>query len=623
MAPRNAQLEELRQLAKDLPTEPGVYLMKNAGQKIIYVGKAKNLKARVRQYFAENNDHSVKTKFLVSYIFSFEYVLTKTEVEAFLLEASLIKKHRPKYNIRLKDDKAYPYIRFTWGDEFPRLFLARKVKRDGSIYFGPYTQGSSVFETIRFLNRTFKVRDCTDAIFKSRKRPCMTHQIGRCSAPCVNLISQNEYRSEVEGVRFFLRGQNKKVLKNLDERMKLAAADERFEIAAKIRDSIKAIETILEKQAVINAQSDKDQDIIGVFGDDRGTLILSLHIRTGRVIGLRPHFFPLLDMNDQKEDPREWLVSFLNQYYEDNFIPDEILLSLEIGRDLTLLLEKVLIERSKTKVTVRIATDEKGRELVEMAQRNAEEQFKKYMSKSQEKNEGLLEIQNRLNLPEFPKRIECFDISTFQGKETVASQVVFEEGTPAKDHYRRYKIKTVLGTDDFASMYEVLTRRFNHEEMEDPQLLVVDGGKGQLAQATKVLEELKKNIPVVGLAKARTQGSFNESEVFATEERFYLPNQLNPVIFKPASEAFQILVGIRDEAHRFAINYHRHLRENASLESELDYVSGLGEKRKRELLKHFGSVEMLKVATVEQIIKIPGINRVLAERILLQLDSDS
>lgn len=615
------RIDVLRERVRDFPTQPGVYLWKSQVDKIIYVGKAKNLKNRVRSYFSEASDVSPKTRLMMKYVHEVEYILTKTEVEAFLLEASLIKKHRPKYNIRLKDDKTYPYIKLSWTDEFPRLYLSRKVRKDGGLYFGPYTSGGAVSETIRFLNRTFKIRDCTDAFFRTRKRPCLTYQIGRCTAPCVKLVTKEEYREDLEGARSFLRGHDKKVLKDLKKRMAQASEEERFESAARLRDSIGAIESVMEKQTVINAAMDEDQDAIGFFGDDRGTLIETLHVRQGRVIGTRAHFFPLLDSADAQEDHREWLVSFLNQYYEDNIIPDDVLLPLEIGLDLSKLMEAVLEERAGRKVRVRFATDKKGASLLEMANENAKSHFNKYVTKSEQKNKGLDEIRDRLELPEIPTRIECYDISTFQGSETVASQVVFEDGVPAKEHYRRYKIKTVTGTDDFASMEEVLTRRFRHQEYDDPQLIVIDGGKGQLAVACRVLENLdRRDIPVVGLAKSRTKSDFESPEVAATEERFFLPNRANPVIFKTNSEAFHILVGIRDEAHRFAITYHRKLREATSIESELDLIVGLGEKRKKDLLKAFPSVDALKAASVEEIAKVPGLNRVLAERILLQLN---
>ncbi len=615
------KFEELKELIKKYPVQSGVYLMKSALDKIIYVGKAKNLRNRVRSYFTDSKDHTPKTRLLVQNINHIEYILTKTEVEAFLLEASLIKKHRPKYNIRLRDDKSYPYIRLTWSEDFPRLYLSRKVKKDGSLYFGPYTSGGAVFGTIRFLNRTFKIRDCTDAMFKSRKRPCMTHQIGRCTAPCVQYISHDDYHSEVEGALLFLKGKNKTVVKTMKQKMRTAAEEEKFEVAARLRDSIEAIKSILQKQSVINDTTEQDQDAIGYFGDDRGTLIETIHVRQGRVIGTRPHFISLLDVVDPASDPREWLVSFMNQYYEDNIIPDEVLLPTEIGGDLVKLMEAVLHERSGQKSVVRFATDEKGRALVDMANRNAEAHFEKYVSKSEEKMRGLDEIKDRFGLAQRPTRIECYDISNFQGSETVASQVVFEDGVPSKENYRRYKIKTVEGSNDFASMYEVLSRRFKHREYEDPHLLVVDGGKGQLSQAIRILEEIgRKDISVVGLAKARTESDFQSSVVSSSAERFFLPGRQNPLTFRANSEALHILVGIRDEAHRFAITYHRKLRENTSLESELDFIVGLGEKRKKILLTHFKGVQELKEADPDEIAKLKGFNRVLAERVLLQLN---
>ncbi|MEI7973426.1 MAG: excinuclease ABC subunit UvrC, partial [Bdellovibrio sp.] len=319
----NEKFLSLREKVQEFPQAPGIYLMKNQIEKIIYVGKAKNLRSRVRSYFQFSKDLTAKTRLLVSHIYEIEYILTKTEVEAFLLEASLIKKHRPKYNIRLKDDKSYPYIRLSWEDDFPRLYLARKVRRDSSFYFGPYTSGQAVFGTMRFLNRVFQIRDCTDAMFRTRNRPCLTHQIGRCSAPCVQLISTLEYRAEVQGARDFLSGKNKNVLRSLEKKMREAADAEKFEVAARLRDSIESVRLILQKQSVIEAGSERDQDAIGFFGDERGCLIETLHVRAGAVIGTRAHLFPHVDPFAEGEDQRDWLVSFLNQYYEDNVIPDE------------------------------------------------------------------------------------------------------------------------------------------------------------------------------------------------------------------------------------------------------------------------------------------------------------
>lgn len=623
MLKREAQIiEELKEKVKDFPRLPGVYLMKNEAEKIIYVGKAKDLRSRVRSYLTDSKDHSPKTRLLVRNIRTIDTILTKTEVEAFLLEASLIKKHRPRYNIRLKDDKSYPFIRISMADRFPRLYLARKVKKDGSLYFGPYTSGTAVWGTIHFLNRTFQIRDCKDAFMASRKRPCMTHQIGRCKAPCVDLVGFEEYAEDVKQAVQFLRGKDKQIVRDLTKRMHQASDEERFESAAKLRDSIAAVKAVLERQAVVNDTSELDQDVVGYHGDERGTLVEVLHIRSGRVIGTKGHFLPLLDSNSPEEDAREWLTSFLNQYYDEALIPDELLLPVDLGKDLSLLLAAVFEERSGRKVKVRFPTDNTGHRLLELAQTNAKEHFSGHVDKSEEKKKALEEIQERLKLPSPPLRIECFDISTFQGAETVASQVVFEDGVPNKDQYRRYKIRTVQGTNDFESMREVLTRRFNHKELELPDLIVIDGGKGQLGIATEVLREIgQEKVPVVGLAKARTDSDFKSSEVKGSEERFFLPGRQNPVVFKTGSEAFRILVSIRDEAHRFAITYHRKLREASSLESELDLVSGLGPVKKKTLLSAFSSVDEIRSGDVEKIAGLKGFNRESAEALLEALSN--
>lgn len=617
------KLEELKEFVSNLPTQSGVYLMKNAAEKIIYVGKAKNLKNRVKSYMQISKDHSAKTRALIYNIHLIDYILTKTEVEAFLLEASLIKKHRPKYNIRLKDDKAYPYIRLSWKDHFPRLYLARKVNKDGSYYFGPYTSGGAVFGTIRFLNRVFKIRDCTDHVFRSRTRPCMTFQIGRCTAPCVKYINEDDYRADVEGAKDFLKGRSKKLLKDLEKRMMESADQEKFEVATKLRDSLFSIRSIIERQVVVQDTSEIDKDFVSFYGNQDDVLVEMLHVRSGRVIGHRSHRLTGLDLTESElETDREWFVSFLNQYYEDNFIPDEVYTVIELGMDLNRLLEAVLKERIQKEIIVKHPTDPKNTELMEMATQNAQAHFAKIMAAEKNKEDGLNEIKTKLGLKKLPQLIECFDISHFQGAETVASQVTFEDGRPNKDLYRRYKIKTVEGIDDFKSMYEVLDRRLKHTELTEPDLIVVDGGKGQLSQAVKILNELgKEHIPVVGLAKARTEADFQAVEVDSSEERFFIPGRSNAITFKKNSEALHILVGLRDEAHRFAITYHRKRREEASLSSELDAIAGLGEKRKQALLKKFDSVEAIAQADVEEIAELKTFNRVLAERIILHLNS--
>jgi excinuclease ABC subunit C len=545
---------------------------------------------------------------------------TKTEVEAYLLEASLIKKHRPRYNIRLKDDKAYPYIRASLEHDFPRFYLARRVAADGAMYFGPYTSGLSVRETIRFLNKTWKIRDCTDGFFKTRQRPCISHQIGQCTAPCVKFIGKEEYRVDVDSALQFLKGRDGKFMKDLNQRMKTAASEEKFEQAARLRDSIQAIERIFERQTVVNMHKDFDQDVVAFVGDERGTMIETLHIRGGRVIGSRPHFINRFNCNSPEEDPKEWLTSFLTQYYSENIIPDEIILQVDLGNDIIKLMQAVFIERQNKKAKVHAATGSEGKKLLDLTLTNAESHFKDAVTKADRQAKGLEQIQEKFGLKNLPRRMECYDISNFQGGANVASQVVFEDGLPRKDDYKRYKIKTVEGANDFASMKEVLTRRFKHTEWEDPDLIVVDGGKGQLGMAVEALKEIgRSDLCVVGMAKARTLGEFHDSEVTASQERFFLPGRSNPVNFPQNSEAYHILVGIRDEAHRFAITYHRKLREAGTLSSVLDAISGLGEKRKTALLKKFETIEGIKAADVEDLTKVPGMNRVVAERVLLQL----
>jgi len=617
------RLRELLELVKDFPMQPGVYIMKSQDQKIIYIGKAKQLRSRVRSYFSNSTDTSAKTRFLMRSVYFIEYLLTQTELEALLLEAQLIKKHRPKYNIRLKDDKSYPYIKISWQDQFPRLYLARRVKNDGSFYFGPYPKGQVVSKTIRFLNENFKIRDCSDGVLTSRKRPCLSYQINRCSAPCVNLVTESDYRAQVAAAKGFLLGEGEKIVSHLESQMWALADQESFEQAAKMRDAIEALRLAFSRQNVIKEAQSFDLDILAVKASSEGVLFETMHVRKGVELGSRSFFFSIYD---EDHDIKDLIVTFLTQYYEDNFIPDQLLLPIDIGADLSNLLGQLLKDRGKKEVLVRFAGDQVGATLLEKAQKLAAEHFAKAVSRNQERDEGLREIQVKLNLPEIPRRIECFDISTLQGQETVASQVVFEDGLPAKEHYRRYKIKSVKGIDDFASMTEVLTRRFKNQQLDEPSLIVIDGGKGQLSMAVRVLENLGlSHIPVVGLAKARTQSDFQSANLNVTEERFYLPGRSNPVVFKPSSLAYQILVGARDEAHRFAITYHRRLRETSSLESILDWITGIGEKRKKALFREFGDIEGLKHATVDQIAALPGFNRVVAEMVVLQLqelDSD-
>lgn len=654
-------IKKWRERLKKFPTTPGVYLMKDKINQIIYVGKAKNLKDRVSHYFTNQADSQrafYKTYFLVRQIHKIDHICTKTEVEAFLLEASLVKKYHPKYNIRLKDDKAYPYIQLSLQDDFPRFYLSRRVRQDGSVYFGPYTRSLFVKETIRLLNKTFQIRDCKNSFFKNRTRPCLTHQIGCCSAPCVNLISQKKYNQNINKALEFLRGQNHKLFKHLNRKMQKAATLEQFEMAARIRDALLAMEQVLEKLPLVNKNSQLDQDVIGYFGTERGTLLAILHLRKGRQIGEHFQLFTKVNARMQVKEFKSILIDFINQYYLENMVPDELLLPINLSKNLQNLIQNALKERGQKNVQVRFPVDTEGSKLLQRADLFAHDLFKEHQQKQEQKNDGLLEIQKRFGLKDLPRRIECFDISTLQGQQTVASQVVFENGLPAKEHYRRYKIKTVKGNpDDFACMKEVLSRRLKHTEYEDPDLILIDGGKGQLSVAIEALKSLEhEDIPVVSLAKAKSLFSKQEKKLKEqrkkeksenkkakapkknngkiqtttkkdneqkthSEERFFLPGRKNPIVFKPHTQPFQILVSLRDEAHRFAITHHRKLREKNTLQSQLDGIKGLGKRKKVLLLEEFETIEQIRQASSKDIAQLKGFDQILAERILLHLKS--
>jgi excinuclease ABC subunit C len=435
------------------------------------------------------------------------------------------------------------------------------------------------------------------------------------------LVTKEEYGANIKNAIQFLQGKNKEVLKSLREFMQKSSDEQRFEQAAKIRDSIYSIENILEKQTVVNDKEERDQDVVNFFGDERGVTIEVLAVRHGRVLGSRAHFIPQINILADGESEKEWLTSFINQYYEDNYVPDEVIVPIELGEEISFLLQKVLEKRSDKKVRVCHPMNQYLMKLAEMALENAREHFKGHIQGSESKMAGLQEIQKKFKLPEVPKRIECFDISHFQGAETVASQVVYEDGLPNTDQYRRYKLKTIEGVNDFESMKEVLSRRLKHTEYEDPQLILIDGGKGQLNIVSGVLKDLGRiDIPVASIAKARTKRDFEDKEVESTQERFFLPGRSNYITFRETSEAFKILVGLRNEAHRFAITYHRKLRDNSMLESVLDHIPGVGEERKKALLTKFQDVEAIRNANIDEITQLEGFSRKLAETILAHLE---
>ena len=560
---KNSLLETI----KTFPRSSGVYLMKDNKNFVLYIGKAKNLKSRVQSYFINNKNF--KNQFLAPRVYQVEYILTDTETEAFLLEAHLIKKHKPRYNVRLKDDKSYPYIRCSMEEDYPRFYLDRKVKKKGSVYFGPYTEAYSARRMIRFLNQHFKIRDCGNHFMNSRTTPCLTHQIGHCTAPCVKKVTKKSYQEQVREASRFLKKQNKELLKDMKTEMQKFAQLERFEEASRVRDYIHSIEFCRGQQFVVG-KTNKDSDVLTCFGDKTNILFQTLHIRAGSVVGERHYYSQYLYSGSFFYD---MFSTFILQYYMDNFLPDLILVDInpsfisskekkKTNKNFFSVLEKALSKIHEKPVCIRSPKNQLEKKLMNMALNNAKNRLKEKNSKQNVKLKGLKEIQKKFHLKKIPERMECFDVSHFQGSHLVASQVVFENGTPCKEDYRKYKIKTVKGVDDFASIKEVLLRRLKHTEYKEPDLLIVDGGKGQLSQAVQVLKELHyTHIPVVAMAKARVKSDFSAEHVQSGKEKFFLPNRKNPVIFSAHSKALPVLVHIRDEAHRFAISYYRQLSQ--------------------------------------------------------------
>ncbi|KHM52633.1 excinuclease ABC subunit C [Anaerovibrio lipolyticus] len=580
-----------------LPHSPGVYIMKDAKGKIIYVGKAISLKNRVTQYFRHNSSHSVKVKSMVSRIEDFETILTGSEVEALILECNLIKKHRPKYNISLKDDKNYPYLKVTTNEVFPRVHITRRVARDGAKYFGPYTNVTALHESLRLLKKLFPLRSCRHM---DSDRPCLEHHIKRCLAPCAGKISPEEYKLMIDEVLLFLEGRTEQVEYNLKNRMTEAADNLEFERAARLRDQLLAVQKISEKQRIITGVG--DQDAIGMARSGLGVCMQIFYVRSGKMVG-RDYF--LLDGSEEETD-EALLIAFLKQYYNQaTFIPREILLPMEVEEQE--LLEQWLGEQTKYKVSLNVPKRGTKRDIVEMAIGNAEKALADESARLKQANAQTLgavhELGKYLGLVNPPTRMECFDISHTQGSETVASMVVFEDGVPKKSDYRRFKIRSAEGKpDDFKSMREVTMRRYGKADAEMPDLIIIDGGKGQLSSACEIIRGAGHlTVPVVGLAKRF--------------EEVYREGESDPVILPRSSQALYLIQRIRDEAHRFAITYHRKLRNKRNLVSILDNVEGIGPKRRKILMDHFGTIEKIKQASVEEMAGLDGMNIPSAEAV--------
>lgn len=591
-------VEEKLQL---LPESPGVYLMKDAQGKIIYVGKAVVLKNRVRQYFQSGKNHTPKVRAMVSHIADFETIMTRSEVEALILECNLIKKHRPRYNISLKDDKSYPYVKVTVQEPFPRVLVTRRLMKDGARYFGPYTNVTAVHESLKLLRRLFPLRSCK----RLQERPCLEYHIKRCLAPCAGKIAEDEYQVMIKAVLLFLEGRTEEVEAELSARMEAAAESYKFELAARLRDQLRAVQKVAEKQNIVTGAG--DQDALGMARSELGVCVQIFLIRGGKMLG-REHF---MLRGSEEESDADIMTAFLQQYYHRaTFIPKEILLPFPIEQGEQKLLEEWLSEKKK-KAQVHLVVPRRGtkHDIIDMASGNAEKYLQDESARLRQDNERTLgaveELGRYLGLSRLPNRMECFDISHIQGSETVASMVVFEGGMPKKSDYRRFKIKSAEGKpDDFLSMREVTTRRYvGLPEEELPDLIVIDGGKGQLSSALEIIRQQAghASVPVVGLAK--------QFELIFTE------GNPEPVELPRHSGALYLIQRIRDEAHRFAITYHRKLRGKRNLVSVLDHIVGIGPKRRQALWTHFGTLGKIKAAGVEELASAPGMNRPAAEAV--------
>ncbi len=601
-----------------LPTSPGVYLFKSTDGEVIYVGKAKSLRARVRQY-VRGGDGRAQIPFLLAQLADVEILVTSSEKEALLLEDTLIKQYRPRYNIRLKDDKSYWHVKVTTQNPWPRLFLTRQIVKDGSKYLGPFHSSTAVQETLEIVRKIFPLRTCSDTVFRNRTRPCLEYQIKRCLGPCALPVSTEEYQRQLKGALLLLEGKNTELVDQLTVRMQEAAEALRFEEAARLRDQVRAITQTGEKQRVALPLGN-DQDIFGLYREGGFVEVQVLFIRAGKLVGNQEYSF-----DDNEFPDEEVLGELLTQFYQGNrFVPDEVILPVVL-EDATVR-EELLAERKGKKVILLCPQRGDKVRLVEMARENAHQSFREKRRGAEQQEKTLESLRRALHLRSAPKRIECFDISNIQGNLAVGSMVVFDEGEPDKNRYRRFRIKTVEGVDDFAMMYEVLTRRYRRalEEHDLPDLLMVDGGKGQLGVAVEVFKELGiSEVDVIGLAKMRTERDPFSEEVSHSAERVFLPGRKNPIVLKPNSTALFLLQQVRDEAHRFAITYHRLLRARERLGSPLDAVPGIGPARRKALLRHFGSLRRVYAATVEELTQVPGVTPAMAEAIQKQLRGKS
>lgn len=618
--------EKIRSTLATLPKKPGCYLMKDADDKIIYVGKAVNLWNRVHSYFINDAGHTEKTRQMVRHIDHIEWIVVESELEAFILEMNLIKRHRPHYNIQLKDDKHYPYIKLSLQDPYPKVTVTRRMERDGARYYGPYTSGWAVHQTLDMLRKVFPYMSCDREITGRDLRPCLYYDIKLCSAPCIGAVTQDEYHRMMEKLGAFLEGKSTEIIEQLQKEMQEASDRMLYERAAMLRDQIRAADKVVEKQKIVSTEY-LDSDVIALARSEDESCVQLFFVRGGKLIG--QEYFVLEGTADEKDS--EVLEAFIRQYYDQSAnVPEQMLLPVE-PEETKIINRWLRQKRGGRKIEIKVPRSGNQKDLVNMAADNAIETLRalkaQWKNDTNRQNEALAELQNALNLPQPPYRMECYDISNTQGTNSVGSMVVFLQGVPAKKHYRRFNIKTVEGPNDFDSMTEVLTRRIKRylsaqEKNAEtggkadesfamlPDLIIMDGGKGQLGRAVEVLEEfgLTEKVHVVGLAKR--------------EEELFLPHQSESILLPRHSQGLYMVQRIRDEAHRFAITSHRGRRAKAALVSDLDKIPGIGPVKRRALLKKFGSVPDIAAAPVEQIALVRGINEELARTIKDSLNGE-
>ncbi len=597
---------------QNLPTQPGCYIHKNSKGQIIYVGKAKVLRNRVRQYFQSSRAMDAKTQELVSRITDFEIIVTDTEKEALVLESNLIKLHKPKYNVMLKDDKQYPHIKLTINEDFPRVVKVRKLEKDGAVYFGPYLPASLADKTVALINREFQLRTCSDEVYemyKRAKRPCMEYQIKRCMAPCQSdLCGKKEYKEVASDVRLLLEGKDRELADSLQARMLKASEDLRFEQAAKYRDLLRTMRALHEQQKMMT-MPDQDIDIFGYYREGKQIALQLFTMREGKIVGRREFYWE--DLPEEGWRPSEFLGEIWEQYYtQGNYIPLEI--HVPVDWDSREVLEQVLSEKRGRKIHILDPQRGKKRELIDLVEKNAKLGFEqRFRVVKPDWKQILVELQEVLGLPNLPNRIESFDISNIQGSDNVAAMVVCENGEMKKSDYRKFIIKTVEGADDFASMREAVYRRYSRLQREEkplPDLIFIDGGKGQLSASAAAMHELGlANISMVGLVKPRGQHSEISHMLVKGREQ-------EPVIIEKTSPVMRLVKMIRDETHRFAVTYHRKRRSMRDFKSELTSIPGVGEKLKERLLRNFGSLKKVSQASVEEL--RPFVGQQQAERIV-------